>query len=372
MIWYITGKPRSGKTYYAVHKLVGFVNSNRYEHIYTNIGGFKYDKFENVSKLDFEHFFDVYIPELYKEFKHAKKTMEDYDEWIVEKVKKDGYYKSAFFVDEAQEYLSNERVHLKWLFSYQGHLGFDFYFITQALGLVHARYKYTVESVTNSVSSTYKVFSNLLASPLLDKLFKKNRFYLKLREISNYGVYQIYASTRMMRTDKVNTFRLVFRKEIFDMYRSGDPVSQSSPLLGRLLLVIVLLTGLYLYYKYYMTKSFTKTSSVAHPIPAAADTSLPHNSVSSRKYAISDYGDEAIVVPVICRNDYCSSPYFDHLPYGVLKKYKNDLFKFIYYDRLKYSTVVYIETTARNMKLFSPFSSLKPKRKLIQGVFDDE
>jgi len=69
MIWYITGKPRSGKTYYAVHKLVSFANSNRYDHIYTNIGGFKFDRFENVHKCDFEEFFEVYVANLYREFR---------------------------------------------------------------------------------------------------------------------------------------------------------------------------------------------------------------------------------------------------------------------------------------------------------------
>ena len=54
MIWYITGKPRSGKSYYAVHKLNEFAKNNRYETIFTNIGGFKFDKFDNVKKQDFD------------------------------------------------------------------------------------------------------------------------------------------------------------------------------------------------------------------------------------------------------------------------------------------------------------------------------
>ena len=73
MIWYITGKPRSGKSYYAVHKLNEFTKNNRYETIFTNIGGFKFDKFDTVKKQDFEEFFDVYVPALYKDFKKVKK-----------------------------------------------------------------------------------------------------------------------------------------------------------------------------------------------------------------------------------------------------------------------------------------------------------
>jgi zona occludens toxin (predicted ATPase) len=246
MIWYITGRPRSGKSYYAVHKLLSVVKSKRYKTIYTNIGGFKFGKFDNVKKLDFEDFFDVYIPALYKDFKKAKKELEDYDQWLIDKITKDGYYKCAFFVDEVQEYLPNDRVHLRWLFSYQGHLGFDFYLMTQNLGLVHTKYKYTIESVINSVSSTNKVFSSMLSSPLLEKVFKNSKLFKKIQDSFNYGVYQVYSSTKMSRSDKMNTFRVQFKQEVFDLYKSGDKVSQKSPLFGRLLLIIALLIGIYI------------------------------------------------------------------------------------------------------------------------------
>ena len=353
MIWYITGKPRSGKTYYAVHKLVSAVKSNRYDNIYTNIGGFKFEKFENVKKQDFEDFFDVYVPALYREFKKAKKELDDYDQWLIDKVKEDGYYKVAFFVDEAQEYLPSDRVHLRWLFSYQGHLGFDFYFITQALGLIHAKYKYTVESVTNSVSSSNKIFANILSSPLLDKIFKNSKLFKKLQDNSNYGVYQLYASTKMMKADKVDTFRLIFKKEIFALYKSGDKVTQKSPLLGQLLFVILLLTAVYMYYKYFTgnlkdkSKTTPNTTTVSHAIK---------NDTSSSTNALT-FDDNTIVVPIHCKYDYCDSKYFKKLPYGVLQRYKDDIYKLVFYHKLKYSTDIYIETTEHNMRIFSSFSN---------------
>jgi zona occludens toxin len=377
MIWYITGKPRSGKTYYAVYKIKGFADSDRYDNIYTNIGGFKFDKFDKVKKLDFEHFFDVYVPELYKEFKKAKKTMDDYDDWIVNKVKEDGYYRSAFFVDEAQEYLANERVHLRWLFSYQGHLGFDFYFITQALGLVHAKYKYTVESVYNSVSSSYKIFSNLFSSPLLDKLFGKSKLYKKIKELTNYGVYQIYATTKMTRTDKVSTFRLPMKKEIFDIYKSGDVIQQKSPILGRLLIILLLILGLYFYFKYFTQnmfhhKSKSKDNPVSKTVLSTSNTHSGSKSLDSAALSASASYENKIIIPVSCRNDYCSSKFFQRLPYGVLKKYKDDLFRIIYFKNLKYSTDLYIETTEENMKVFSPFSSSAvSKKSFLKEVWDD-
>ncbi len=352
MIWYITGKPRSGKTYYAVYKLVGFARSGRYDYIYTNIGGFKFDQFDNVSKLDFESFFDDYARSLYDEFKKAKKTMDDYDEYIVDKVKSDGYFKSAFFCDEAQEYLSNDRAHIRWLFSYQGHLGMDFYFITQALGLVHSKYKYTIESVTNSVSSSFKIFSNLLNSPALVKFFGRYKLYLKLQENSNYGVYQVYATTKMSRSDLINTFRLPFRSDIFSYYKSGDKVTHNSPLLGRLIFIIFLIFSVYLYYRYY---SFGQKASPVSSSPA----SVVHKDKVSFKGASSSYDysvvGDTIIVPVYCRNDYCSSTYFHDLPYSLLRKYKDQLFRIVYSEDHFYSTDVYLETTARSMRMFSSF-----------------
>ena len=351
MIWYITGKPRSGKSYYAVHKLVSVVKANRYDNIYTNLGGFKFEKFDTVKKQDFEEFFDVYVPALYKEFKKAKKDLEDYDQWLIDKITEDGYYKSAFFVDEAQEYLSSDRVHLRWLFSYQGHLGFDFYLLTQALGLVHPKYKYTVESVINSVSSSNKIFANVLSSPFLDKIFKNSKLFKKLKDNSNYGVYQLYASTKMTKADKVDTFRLIFKKEIFDLYKSGDKVTQKSPLLGRLLMVILLLTAVYMYYKYVTgnMRNKAKTPSNATTVSHV----IKNDDTSSTKSLIFD--DATIIVIVSCKYDYCNSRFFKKLPYGVLQRYKNDIYKLVYSRKLKYSINFYIETTKQNMQIFSSF-----------------
>jgi len=356
MIWYITGKPRSGKTYYAVHKLSSVSKDNRYDNIYTNIGGFKIDKFDNVKKQDFEEFFDVYVPLLYKEFKKAKKEQNDYDQWLVDKIKEDGYYKSAFFVDEAQEYLPNDRVHIRWLFSYQGHLGFDFYFITQALGLINSKYKYTVESVTNSVSSSNKIFSNILSSPLLDKIFKNSELFKKLKDNSNYGVYQLYASTKMTRADKVDTFRLVFKKEIFDLYKSGDKVTQKSPLLGRLLIVILLLISVYMYYKFTTNKMKAKSQPVSNS--KTIFKKLEHK--PDNDYSMTD---DTIILPVQCKYDYCDSKYFKRLPYALLQKYNKKIFEFVYFKKLNYSTDIYIQTTKQNMRIFSTFLKDKANKK---------
>ena len=371
MIWYITGKPRSGKTYYAVHKLNEFTKNKRYETIITNIGGFKFDKFDNVKKQDFEEFFEVYVPALYQTYKKAKKEHEDYDQFIVDKVKADGYYKAAFFVDEAQEYLPNERVYLRWLFSYQGHLGFDFYFITQALGLIHAKYKYTVESVTNSVSSSNKIFANVLSSPLLDKLFKNSKLFKKLKDNSNYGVYQLYASTKMTKADKVDTFRLIFKKEIFDLYKSGDKVTQKSPLLGRLLIVFLLLGSLYMYYKYVTGKMKSKSEPTTQTKVSHAtnykETTTAHNGNTLT------FDDATIIVPISCRYDYCDSKFFKKLPYGVLQKYKDDIYKLVFYHKLKYSTNIYIETTEHNMQMFSSFLHQYNKREnksMLGGIIE--
>lgn len=362
MIWYITGRPRSGKSYYAVHKLNEFVKNNRYETIFTNIGGFKFDKFETVKKLDFEEFFDVYIPALYKEFKKAKKELEDYDQWLIDKIKEDGYYKSAFFVDEAQEYLPNDRVHLRWLFSYQGHLGFDFYLMTQNLGLVHAKYKYTIESVVNSVSSSNKVFSNILSLPLLEKIFKNSKFFKKLQANSNYGVYQLFSSTKMARADKMSTFRLIFKQEIFDLYKSGDKVKEKSPILGKLLLIVLSILAIYGYYKYVTGKMGNNSQTPQVTTTKTLTASSPHDNKSLSK--LSYMGEDTIIVPVHCRLDYCNSSYFKHLPYQILQKYNKKFYELIYFKELKYSTDIYLETTDETMKMFSAFSERKHKRKM--------
>jgi hypothetical protein len=170
----------------------------------------------------------------------------------------------------------------------------------------------------------------------------------------------------MTKADKVDTFRLIFKKEIFALYKSGDKVTQKSPLLGRLLVVILLLTAVYMYYKYVTGNMRDKATA---PSTTTVSHVIKNDNASSTKALTFD--DNTIVVPIHCRYDYCDSKFFKRLPYGVLERYKDDIYKLVFYHKLKYSTDIYIETTEHNMKIFSTFSSSikDAKGKSIVGDF---
>lgn len=224
MIIYVTGLPRSGKSYFIVDYIEK--KHSKFDTIFTNINGFKFDKLPNTKKINFNDFLD-YSKELHKLYKEYKKDYDNYDEKLLEKLKEDGYTKCLFVIDECQEYLDRELVHIKWLFSYHGHLGFEFIFATQALNLVHSKYKATIEGVIKAVPNSFRI------SP-------------------KYLVYSHYAIARMMKDEVYATSRLLARKEIFALYKSGDIVKKRSILIILILSLFLLLGALYLYFEYFL------------------------------------------------------------------------------------------------------------------------
>lgn len=69
-ITYLTGIPRSGKTYYSVYKIYDLFLDNKkpnffnkkkkncdYKYLYTNINEFKFDKSDKFLKFDFSNFY---------------------------------------------------------------------------------------------------------------------------------------------------------------------------------------------------------------------------------------------------------------------------------------------------------------------------
>ncbi|AKF25855.1 hypothetical protein YH65_11035 [Sulfurovum lithotrophicum] len=344
MIYYVVGKPRSGKTYWAVNMINNLVKSKSddFDQIYTNIGGFKYDQFENVKKLDYEWFFDTWVRDLHDYFKKAKREHDDYDHHIVEKVRQDGFYRSIFFCDEAQEYLSRDLAHIRWLFSYQGHLGFNFYFITQALGLIKPKYKYTIEYVVSPVASSFKLSNK-------------------------YSKYNYYATTRMLRSDKYMSERLFFRKEIFDLYKSGDKIKHKSFLIPKLIMLAFLFGGLFAYYKFSMSAFAGDPVKVKSDNPDASK--YQYSSAKKNDHAVpparkvhkmSDAGDQ--LLRIRCYDSICSSKHFQDIPYPVLRKFFAADFTVVNSVQNMYSIDIYVTVSSRTLDMFVDFVAAKPTK----------
>ena len=178
MLLYITGIPGSGKTAFAVSKIL----SSKRSIIYTNINQFKFNLLENVKPLDWELLY-VNIIKLYEKVKNDKVS----DKILKEYAKELGFFDCVFFIDECQEYFDKNDKVLIWWLSYHRHLNQDIYLITQNLSLLFTKYKAFCEVC-------YRAKPSLLR-------FKKNVL-----------VYNKYVSTRMYKNEKFGEDKIDLKK----------------------------------------------------------------------------------------------------------------------------------------------------------------
>ena len=149
MVEIFIGLPRTGKTFRAVHYIKEhFLNSKhkdykKHKYLYTNIGGFKFDRVNEIltfhpiindddayikiaRELKWNDFYDC-ISESYN---MAQNDCSD-DE-IIEYLKSKDYYPSLMVFDESYRYFTKKSDPvLVWFLAYHGHMGFDIIFITQ-------------------------------------------------------------------------------------------------------------------------------------------------------------------------------------------------------------------------------------------------
>ncbi|MFK5882364.1 MAG: zonular occludens toxin domain-containing protein [Sulfurospirillum sp.] len=194
MIIYLVGVPGAGKTYYAVNEIFEDVKSNKHQFIYTNIDQFDFKLSSKIKKFDFEEF-QLNIIDLYNLYKDKDSTDDD----LIDLVKKLGYYKTLFVIDESHNFFDALNPVFVWLFSYHRHIFIDFLLITQNLALIDSKYKKFAEYFIRAVPTTLLLFSNT---------FK----------------YRIFIDSRMSAKSQASVKKLKKSKEIFDLYHSGDSV----------------------------------------------------------------------------------------------------------------------------------------------------
>lgn len=212
-----TGKPRAGKSVRAVKYIRdSFITPTckeykKYHNLYTNIGGFKHDKVNEMleeypieiedeeelfikksHKLDWDKFY-VHLQYLHKMAKEDKS-----DDELLEYCKKHNINNSMLIIDECYRYFkkTSDPV-LVWLLAYHGHLGMDIILIIHNLQLMHSDYKAFTETFID-------------AQP-------KNKGYS-----DNILRYFHYASEYYSADQKYETSTLKADPALFALYKSGD------------------------------------------------------------------------------------------------------------------------------------------------------
>lgn len=211
-ITFITGIPRSGKSYYAMYQLYKtFIEkkkdpspfqkvfsslfaqktlSKSWDIAYTNINQFDFSKSDKIKPYDFNTI-QLKLTQLYN-MCVAKAN----DDVLIENAKIFGLYNCLFVIDEAQNFFSEDNAVTTWWLTYHGHLHHDIILITQNLDLIEKSYFKLAEFYYKAVPPSSRLFSG------------------KFRYIQ-------FNSYRLYKGDRIGDFHVPMEKQIFDMYVSG-------------------------------------------------------------------------------------------------------------------------------------------------------
>jgi zona occludens toxin len=211
MVFVLTGVPGSGKSYYLVqyaekelNKIDPITKEKKYKGVLHNISGYKHGYYQ-----DFGDFGLRRIMELYDYFLTIKKEKEK-DEMLIKKSEELSLYKMLLIVDECHLYYVNDVTEegkkryyaLLWFMSYHRHIYCDLVLATQNLSLIDTKFKAFAEYYVVAVSQSLR----------LGKSFKYNH----------------YPSSRLIKKEKYKTEKMKPKKEIFELYTSGDSVKVTS------------------------------------------------------------------------------------------------------------------------------------------------
>ena len=228
MLTLLVGTPGSGKTLYAIDHILKIANNEapeykNIEYVYTNISGFKFDKF-NDNKVVFDKlvFFEFY--------EHLKNLFEMYlqnenndnvDDLLKDYCKHNNLLNAYFIIDEAHNHFDNQDKIKNWWFTYHRHLNHEILLITQNKTLINTQYRNIPE-----------IF--IKAQPR-SKAISKNTM--------RYFLYTEYRMTQKFSTIEINT-----NKTYFDIYTSGNISTQK--LQGKTLLILfisILITSIFIF-----------------------------------------------------------------------------------------------------------------------------
>lgn len=271
-ISYLTGIPKSGKTYLAVYEIYkNFIEvpkpslldkfikkpkkADKYTICWTNINEFDYSKSEKIKPLDVNDF-KYNLSLLYDLYVGGANDTE-----LNEKAADFKLNHCLIVIDEAHNFFTKKGDEiLTWWLTYHAHLFQDIWLITQDLSLIDTGYKAVAEYFYKAVEPARR----LIAS----------RFR-----------YQQFISYRMNQSDMIKGggFTLPALGEVFKLYVAGSKQKGSSVVVKFLGLAVALCIFSFLaFYRFY---SLFKTDD-----PAPAPSENPSHQESSSKPSNSDDG----------------------------------------------------------------------------------
>lgn len=290
MVSLVVGFPGSGKSYYAIDKIYNILSGNDKtfegtEVIYTNINGVKYDFFpdSNVQfkKLIIDDLYN-YLTECYQ-LKEKHQNDDDVDEHLIKLSKEKGFFNCLIVFDECHDFFTpQDKIKVFWL-TYHRHLHHEIILLTQNKSLIHSKYRAIPEQFIE-------------AQPRSKKLFDKTLNY------------KSYASFAMRKADMFSKFSVKTRKEVFELYKSGNTSKQKSIIYKFLIIFALgLIVAGFLFYN--LLSAFSTEDTINYPIESntpiseSMEKNSKINQVQSEKISSKksfNYGPENKVYSFLC------------------------------------------------------------------------
>lgn len=206
MLSLLTGTPGAGKTLFAIDNFIKIANDEadefkNIEYVYTNISGFKFDRFKDnkvkFDKLVFDSFY-VHLKVLYSLF-IQNENKDNLDEILQNYCKEHNILNAYFVIDECHNYFDNQDKVKNWWFTYHRHLNHEILLITQNKSLINPQYRNIPEIFIKAQPRSKAISKNVL------------RYF-------NYTEYRM--------TQKFSTTEITINDTYFDLYTSGNKSSQ--------------------------------------------------------------------------------------------------------------------------------------------------
>ena len=250
MLTLLVGTPGSGKTLYAIHKIIK-INSNEskefehIEYIYNNIAGFKFEKYSDSKiknqKLIFDSLY-VHLKLLYSLF-IQNEHKDNLDDILQEYCKNHNILNAYFIIDEAHNFFDNQDKVKNWWFTYHRHLNHEILLITQNKTLINTQCRNIPELFIKAQPRSKAISKNVL------------RYF-------NYTDYRM--------SQKFSTTEIKVNSTYFDLYTSGNISKQK--LVGRKLIIVFIiflisffLIFIYFIYKMWFTAPTINTTQITSP-----------------------------------------------------------------------------------------------------------
>jgi len=341
MLTLLVGTPGSGKTLFAIDKVIKIANDEssefrNIEYVYNNISGFNFDKFKD-NKVHFEKLvFDslyVHLKVLYSLF-IQNENKDNLDDILQNYCKEHKLLNAYFIIDEAHNYFDNQDKIKNWWFTYHRHLNHEILLITQNKSLINTQYRNIPELFIKAQPRSKAISKDVL------------RYF-------NYTEYRM--------TQKYSTTEIKVNKTYFDLYTSGNISNQK--LVGKKIIyafIIFIFTFLlifiyFIYKNWFDTPKHTIPPPKKEPIKQEAKTTTP----PPPPEIVENPQNEKILIlyTVNCFVDNCFVK-LDDKWYPI----NYDILKFFIFD------VQHIQSNFRGKRLTLSFIADEDKFNFLKGV----